>query len=134
MKKDGQAAAASKEDGDGAGAPKRAGDAGAGPTGGKHYDSREAAAARNALPQQERTLTLTLKTEDQEIFVGEKTVPRFSIKLPQQGDFQKFDGNLSLCFSVDYTLHPRTLLRTRSNCGWKTFDPKGCCRVSLEGR
>ena len=42
--------------------------------GAQHYDSREAAAARRALPQQERTITLTLKTEDQEIFVGEKTL------------------------------------------------------------
>ena len=41
---------------------------------GKHYDSREAAAARATLPTVARELKLTLKTEDETIFTGERTM------------------------------------------------------------
>ena len=55
-------------------AAEASGGASASADGGEHYDSREAAAARKALPQQERTLSLTLKTEDETIFEGERTM------------------------------------------------------------
>ena len=39
---------------------------------GDHYDSREAAAARAAAPPAERALELTLTTEDESLFSGER--------------------------------------------------------------